>query len=135
MGFNYAREKAKFEAEWKKKADLYRSAGMSEESIQILRNDAWNEFKSDRNYDLHTQELPEDQRINTSYFLSLTITASEEELTGRYDFYLFSLPIFMKAERTDKTHSEKARSLKTEITMAGAVIWQTANETSWCASG
>lgn len=86
MGFNYAREKAKFEAEWKKKADLYRSAGMSEESIQILRNDAWNEFKSDRNYALHTQELPEDQRINTSYFLSLTITASEEELTGRYDW-------------------------------------------------
>jgi len=86
MGFNYAREKTKFETEWKKKAMLYRSAGMSEDSIQILRDDAWNEFKSDRNYALHTQELPEDQRINTSYFLSLTITASEEELTGRYDW-------------------------------------------------
>ena len=65
---------------------LYRSAGMSEDSIQILRDDAWNEFKSDRNYALHTQELPEDQRINTSYYLSLTINASEEELTGRYDW-------------------------------------------------
>ena len=33
---------------------------MSEEAIRILHDDAWEEFKADRNYILHTQDLPSD---------------------------------------------------------------------------
>ena len=33
MGYNYAYERARFEAEWKKKEEWYRSEGMSEEAI------------------------------------------------------------------------------------------------------
>ena len=93
MGFNYAREKAKFETEWKKKAESYRLAGMSEESIQILRDAAWNEFKSDRNYALHTQQYPSeglnDEKDASSLFnkfSSLIDSFSEEDLFERYSW-------------------------------------------------
>jgi len=93
MGFNYAHEKAKFEAEWKKRAESYHAAGMSEESIQILRDDAWNEFKSDRNYALHTQEYPSeglnDENDASSLFTkfsSLTDSFTEEDLFERYSW-------------------------------------------------
>ena len=33
MAYNYAREKRKFDAEWKRKALWYRKEGMSEEDI------------------------------------------------------------------------------------------------------
>ena len=84
MAFNYAHEKAKFDAAWKKTAAWYRAEGMSEEAIRILHDDAWEEFKADRNYILHTQDLPSDSGINTVYYWSLMITFSEEDFTERY---------------------------------------------------
>lgn len=84
MAFYYAQEKAKFDAAWQKTAAWYRREGMSEEAIRILYDDAWEEFKANRNYTLHTQELPDEQRTNILYCLSMTVTFSEDDFTGRY---------------------------------------------------
>ncbi len=86
MAFYYAHEKAKFDAAWEKTAAWYRAEGMSEDAIRILHEDAWEEFKSNRNYVMHTQDLPSDSRINAVYYLALTVTISEEDLTERYDW-------------------------------------------------
>ena len=36
MAYNYAREKRKFDGEWKRKALWYRKEGMSEEDIEAM---------------------------------------------------------------------------------------------------
>jgi len=91
MTFHYAREKAKFDAAWEKTAAWYHAEGMSEETIRILHDDAWEEFKSNRNYLLHTQRLPgeeiqNEQDASTLFqkFTSLTVIISEEDFTERY---------------------------------------------------
>jgi len=50
MGFNYGREKKKFDTDWKKKATWYRAVGMSEDAIQTLHAFDWEQFKSERRY-------------------------------------------------------------------------------------
>ena len=57
MGFNYAHEKARFDREWSKTQQTYRSAGMNEESIQAMHDFDWTLFKKERLYQLHTQKL------------------------------------------------------------------------------
>lgn len=57
MGFNYAHEKARFDREWAKTQQKYRSAGMNEESIQEMYDFDWSLFKKERVYQLHTQKL------------------------------------------------------------------------------
>ena len=91
MTFHYAREKAKFDNAWEKTAAWYRAEGMSEDAIRILHDDAWEEFKSNRNYVLHTQRLPSEglqseQDTSTLFqkFSSLTVIISEEDFTTRY---------------------------------------------------
>ena len=84
MTFYYAQEKAKFDAAWQKIAVWYRQEGMREDAIRILYDDAWEEFKANRNYALHTQDIPDEQRANTLYSLSMAVTFSEEDFTGRY---------------------------------------------------
>ena len=37
MAYNYAKEKRKFDAEWKRKASWYRKEGMSEDNIEAIR--------------------------------------------------------------------------------------------------
>ena len=37
MAYNYAKEKRKFDAEWKRKASWYRKEGMSEDDIEEMR--------------------------------------------------------------------------------------------------
>ena len=91
MAFYYAHEKAKFDAAWEKTAAWYRAEGMSEEAIRILHDDAWEVFKSNRNYALHTQKLPSEE-INSEAdptrlyqkFVSLMVIITEEDLQGRY---------------------------------------------------
>ena len=53
MGFNYAREKKKFDSEWEKKEKWYRESGMSEDAIQEMFEEDWKTFKADRIYYLH----------------------------------------------------------------------------------
>ena len=50
MGFNYAREKRRFDEKWKKPEDWYRKSGMSEDAILEMREYDWNEFNSTRKF-------------------------------------------------------------------------------------
>lgn len=64
MGYNYSREKRKFDAEWKKKEEWYRESGMSEEVIQEIFKYDWAEFNSTRKFyrymeDVDVERIPE----------------------------------------------------------------------------
>lgn len=58
MGFNYARERKKFEREWAKLRKEYEEVGMSAEAIQSLYTFDLEVFRSERIYASHTQALP-----------------------------------------------------------------------------
>ena len=51
MAYNYAKEKRKFDAEWKRKALWYRKEGMSEESIEEMYRFDLEQFNRDRAYE------------------------------------------------------------------------------------
>ena len=51
MPYNYAREKRKFDAEWKRKALWYRKEGMSEEDIEAMYRFDLAQFNRDRAYE------------------------------------------------------------------------------------
>ena len=64
MGYNYSREKRKFDAEWKKKEAWYREYGMSEEAIQEIFTYDWAEFNATRRFyrymeDVDVEQIPE----------------------------------------------------------------------------
>ena len=64
MGYNYSREKRKFDAEWKKKETWYRESGMSEEAIQEIFTYDWAEFNATRKFyrymeDVDVERIPE----------------------------------------------------------------------------
>ena len=93
MGFNYAKEKAQFEAEWTKLQKEYTAAGMAPEDIESMRTYDWDMFLSRRNYENHTQPLPDTYFSGDSLdgqsplfrkFASLTIAFDEEDFLGRY---------------------------------------------------
>ena len=50
MGFNYVREKRKFNKEWKKLEVWYRESGMSEDAIREMYEYDWREFNSNRKF-------------------------------------------------------------------------------------
>ena len=50
MGFNYAREKRKFNKEWNEKERWYRESGMSEDAIREMFEYDWREFNSTRKF-------------------------------------------------------------------------------------
>lgn len=60
MGFNYAKEKAKFEREWAKLRREYAQAGMSEATIQEIHDFDWAAFLAERTYVNRTQSLPDE---------------------------------------------------------------------------
>ena len=53
MGFNYAREKRKFDKEWNEKERWYRESGMSEDAIREMYEYDWSEFNSTRKFYRH----------------------------------------------------------------------------------
>ena len=57
MGYNYSREKRKFDAEWKKKETWYRESGMSEEVIQEIFAYDWAEFNSTRKFYRYMEDV------------------------------------------------------------------------------
>lgn len=64
MGYNYSREKRKFDAEWKKKETWYRESGMSEEVIHEIFTYDWAEFNATRKFyrymeDVDVEQIPE----------------------------------------------------------------------------
>ena len=50
MGFNYAREKRKFNREWNEKERWYRESGMSEDAIREMYEYDWREFNPTRKF-------------------------------------------------------------------------------------
>lgn len=57
MAYNYAREKRKFDAEWKRKALWYREEGMSEEDIEAMYRFDLAQFNRDRAYESRRRPL------------------------------------------------------------------------------
>ena len=57
MAYNYAKEKRKFDAEWKRKALWYRKEGMSEEDIEAMHRFDLAQFNRDRAYESRRRPL------------------------------------------------------------------------------
>ena len=57
MAYNYAKEKRKFDAEWKRKALWYRKEGMSEEDIEAIHGFDLAQFNRDRAYESRRRPL------------------------------------------------------------------------------
>lgn len=92
MGFHYAREKKKFDAEWAKTAAWYKAEGMPDEDIEAMRRFDWAEFCSRRAYENRTQPLPEEtieaDSASTLFqkFEQLTTSLDAETFSGRSDW-------------------------------------------------
>ena len=57
MAYNYAKEKRKFDAEWKRKASWYSKEGMSEDDIAAMRRFDLEQFNRDRAYESRRRPL------------------------------------------------------------------------------
>ena len=78
MAYNYAREKRKFDAEWKRKALWYRKEGMSEEGIEAMHCFDLAQFNRGRAYE--SRRRPLETACGSCY-----IQAPEAD-TGRYSW-------------------------------------------------
>ena len=56
MGFNYAKEKKKFDLEWEILQKEYADAGMDPSAIEAMHSYDWGMFLSRRTYENHTQD-------------------------------------------------------------------------------
>lgn len=93
MGFNYAKERRKFDAEWKKLRKEYEQAGMADDVIDQLYQFDLETFRSWRNYSVRTQRMP-DMYIETENeeeyssllkkFNTLSTSFDESDFSGRY---------------------------------------------------
>ena len=63
MSYNYAREKRKFDAEWKRKALWYRKEGMSEEDIEAMHSFDLAQFNRDRAYESRLSSVRDGLRL------------------------------------------------------------------------
>ena len=57
MAYNYAREKRRFDAEWKRRELWYRKEGMSEDDIEEMRRFDLEQFNRDRAYESRRRPL------------------------------------------------------------------------------
>ena len=93
MGFNYAKEKTRFEKEWKKLRKEYEVAVMCADDIESVHTFDWEVFLSRRVYENHTQPLP-DTLLNDENngkcsslfkkFSSLSTSFDVEDFSDRY---------------------------------------------------
>lgn len=87
MGFNYAREKEKFDREWTKLRKEYTQAGMDGAAIQKMYDFDWAAFLAQRTYANRTQRLPDELHSGTDEterskllrkYKSLTVSFEDE---------------------------------------------------------
>ena len=78
MGFNYAREKRKFNKEWNEKERWYRKSGMSEDAIREMYEYDWREFNSTRKFYRHGDDNVNVESIVEEDGDSVDKTFSEE---------------------------------------------------------
>lgn len=91
MGFNYGREKRRFDKEWERLEEEYTAAGMPYEVIEHMKTYDWKWFCSQRVYHNRTQNLPSESCNDESEqssllrkFASLSVQPAREELfSGR----------------------------------------------------
>ena len=57
MSYNYAKEKRRFDAEWKRNERWYRKEGMSEDDIEEMRRFDLEQFNRDRAYESRRRPL------------------------------------------------------------------------------
>ena len=94
MGFYYAREKQKFDAEWERLSAWYQAEGMSAEAIEAIRQFDWANFCHQRVYEHWTTAFPEDTYVEDSKVCTLlrccaSMAETDEVsqmLRGRYDW-------------------------------------------------
>jgi len=93
MGFNYGREKKKFDYEWAKLEVEYATAGFCEEGITAMREYDWELFKKRRSYQRREQQLPfegvSDEHSDGNSILfkkypSLTSELEDDGFAGRF---------------------------------------------------
>ena len=92
MGFNYAKERGKFEAEWRQLRKEYKDAGMDEHAIEQLYLFDLKVFCSGRVYANHTQQMPDmyitenltDHSSLLKKFNNLSVTFDEAAFHDRY---------------------------------------------------
>ena len=118
MGFHYAREKQKFDAEWERLSAWYRVEGMSAEAIAELYKYDWAVFCRQRSFENRTQPLPEEPAsVLHRKFSQLTTVMTDTDLRGRYD-WIESLDDDELAGRLKKLPADD-RELLTQIVMDG----------------
>ena len=90
MGFNYAREKRRFEKEWEQLHEEYSALGMDEAAIDRIKEFDWRWFCSRRVYAHHNQHLPdegdfpEDRGLLIRRYRKLVTEFDELKFSGRY---------------------------------------------------
>lgn len=93
MGFNYSKERRKFEAEWAELRAWYREAGFAEDKIDEMYTFDEEVFRSQRRYQSHNQSLPfedfggDDRKNRTSLFAKfeqLSVSFDESDFSGRH---------------------------------------------------
>lgn len=78
MAYNYAREKQRFDDEWKRKELWYRKEGMSEGDIEAMRRFDLAQFNRDRAYESRRRPL---EMACGSFYIQI-----QENGTGRYSW-------------------------------------------------
>ena len=63
MAYNYAREKRKFDAEWKRLALWYRKEGMNDEDIEVTHRFDLTQFNRDRAYESRLSSVGDGLRL------------------------------------------------------------------------
>lgn len=90
MGFNYGREKRRFDKEWEQLQKEYAAAGMEEADIARMKEFDWEWFCSRRTYENHNQTLPDEEDIEEGRtllfqkFSELSADFEQQEFTDRY---------------------------------------------------
>lgn len=90
MGFNYGREKRRFDKEWEQLRKEYAAAGMEEADIARMKEFDWEWFCSRRTYENHNQTLPDEEDIEAGKtllfqkFPELSADFEQQEFTDRY---------------------------------------------------
>lgn len=84
MGFNYAKEHRKFEAEWKRCRQECEKAGMAPDAIDSLYHFDLNEFRSRRRYETWTQPMP-DRCVSEDHVGTPSLRKNYKRLSTTFD--------------------------------------------------
>lgn len=90
MGFNYGRERQKFEDNWRKLRIQYRAAGLSEDQVDELYTFDNDVFREQRRYENHRQSLPSEELSDDDQGSMASLFRKFEQLSDTFDESSFS---------------------------------------------